>query len=221
MANDPAFLFYPGDYLRDTQCLSETVQVAYDRIICEHMRNICITQAQLNFFTKRFTEEQKSELMMVVKPTKGGFHIPWVSESIVKRREYSESRRKNRKGKEKDMSNISKTYDSHMEIENEIVIEDEIEDKIKSAFDDIYINQEAMKWPHLDFEFECNTFMNKVRGSPGEYKKRDTNSLRLAFQYQLRNSKGKKNGHTKKQSPADLAEALAMRMAKDAGIGQP
>ena len=122
MANDPAFLFYPGDYLRDTQCLSEKAQVAYDRIICEHMRNICISQSQLDFFTKRLNVDEKQELLMVLAPVKGGFHVPWVTESITKRREYSESRRKNREGTPKEKKkNISKSYDSHME--NEIVIE--------------------------------------------------------------------------------------------------
>src|SRR3990172_41614 len=120
MAKDPAFLFYPGDYLRDTQCLSEPAQVAYDRIMCEHMRNICITQAQLDFFTKRLNADQKTEIMMILAPVKGGFQISWVAESIEKRRNYSDSRRKNREGKGK---KISKSYVSHME--NEIVIENE------------------------------------------------------------------------------------------------
>ena len=117
MAKDPAFLFYPGDYLRDTQCLSEQSQVAYDRIMCEHMRNICITQQQLKFFTKRLTEDEREELDMILTKIDGGYQIDWVVDSILKRRAYSESRRKNRKSKAK---KISKTYDSHMENENEI-----------------------------------------------------------------------------------------------------
>ena len=116
MAQDPAFLFYPGDYLRDTQCLSEKSQVAYDRIMCEHMRNICISQQQLIFFTKRLTDDEKSELMFLLTEIDGGFQITWVADSILKRRNYSDSRRKNRISKPK---NISSTYDSHMENENE------------------------------------------------------------------------------------------------------
>lgn len=116
MANDPAFLFYPGDYLRDTQCLSEKVQVAYDRIMCEHMRNICISQDQLNFFTKRLTEDEKQELSMVLTKSEAGYQITWVAESICKRKAYSKSRSENRKGKKE---NTSLSYDSHMENENE------------------------------------------------------------------------------------------------------
>lgn len=124
MAKDPAFLFYPGDYLRDTQCLSEKTQVAYDRIMCEHMRNICISQQQLNFFTKRLTDSEKEELMSVLTQVNGGFQIEWVALSIENRRAYSDSRRKNRAGKSKEhMNNISSIYVKHMENEDEDVNE--------------------------------------------------------------------------------------------------
>jgi uncharacterized phage protein (TIGR02220 family) len=129
MGKDPAFLFYPGDYLRDTQCLSPAAQVAYDRIMCEHMRNICISHAQLKFFTKRLTDDEREEVMAVLKEADGCFQIEWVAESICKRKDYSESRRKNRTSKPKnDVSHISSTYDNHMENENEneIVNEDEV-----------------------------------------------------------------------------------------------
>lgn len=122
MAKDPAFLFYPGDYLRDTQVLSESVQVAYDRIMCEHMRNICISEKQLKFFTKRLTEDEKEELDMVLKKVSGGYEIEWVADSVRKRKAYSESRRNNRTKKDTHKpKNISKTYDNHMENENENV----------------------------------------------------------------------------------------------------
>jgi len=123
MSKDPAFLFYPGDYLRDTQTLSENTQVSYDRIMCEHMRNICISKQQLKFFTKRLTEDEIEELKMVLTEVDGGYCIDWVVESINKRKAYSESRRKNREPKkDKDMKDISKTYVPHMENENENII---------------------------------------------------------------------------------------------------
>ena len=124
MAKDPAFLFYPGDYLRDTQTLSEKAQVAYDRIMCEHMRYICISQAQLKFFTKRLNEDELEELMFVLVEVDGGYQIEWVADSINKRKAYSESRRNNRVGKkQKKRTNTSTSYDKHMENENEDVIE--------------------------------------------------------------------------------------------------
>ncbi len=120
MSKDFAFLFMPGDYLRDTQCLSEKTQVAYDRIMCEHMRNICISKSQLNFFTKRLSPEEKQELLLVLSEDEKGYFIDWVRESISKRIRYSDSRKKNRQGKG---NNICETYVSHMENENEYINE--------------------------------------------------------------------------------------------------
>jgi len=146
MANDPAFLFYPGDYLRDTQCLSEKVQVAYDRIMCEHMRNICISQKQLNFFTKKLTEDEIEELKMVLTVIEGGFQIHWVALSICKRKEYSDSRRKNRSKKGdnisktyvEDMINISNSHDEHMEnaIENVFIYSNGLSKFLKIEFEE-------------------------------------------------------------------------------------
>lgn len=138
MGKDPAFLFYPGDYLRDTQTLSENSQVAYDRIMCEHMRNICISQQQLKFFTKRLNNEELDELMFVLTEIDGGFQITWVADSIVKRREYSESRRKNRQSaKPKKNKKHMLTYDNHME--NEIENVNEVVSKIENPFSDHFL----------------------------------------------------------------------------------
>lgn len=129
MAKDPGFIFYPGDYLRDTQILSEAVQVAYDRIMCEHMRNICVSYEQLKFFTKKLNADEIAELKSVLVEDNGkGYYIEWVRMAIEKRREYSKSRANNRIGKSKPSlkkkKNISKSYVPHMENENEIEIDD-------------------------------------------------------------------------------------------------
>jgi len=60
---------------------------------------------------------------MVLTKVPGGFQIAWVAESIEKRREYSDSRRKNRSSKKESKPKDMKTYVEHMEIENEDVIE--------------------------------------------------------------------------------------------------
>jgi len=146
MSKDPAFLFYPGDYLRDTQVLSEVSQVAYDRIMCEHMRNICISQQRLKFFIKRLDHDQQEEIMSVLVECSEGFQIPWVAESIIKRKAYSESRRKNRASKpDKHMLNISQSYVPHMENENENVNEsinetqnEKVEVEIFPTFEDFW-----------------------------------------------------------------------------------
>lgn len=227
MADDPAFLFYPGDYLRDTQCLSESVQVAYDRIICEHMRNICITQQQLNFFTKRLNPDQKSELMQVLTKVTGGFQIKWVADSIQKRREYSESRRKNREGKQKKQSpkseNISKTYVPHMEnaIENEIVIERNTVKSKSEIFEKLFQDEKFISDLSLThrgkdlkqaFE-ECYTHHSNAPNPPSEvwqWKQKLNTWLTI--------SPNKKNG-TSKDKRSEHLTGLAKDFAERHGTG--
>lgn len=69
-----------------------------------------------------------------------------------------------------------------------------IDDKINSALDEIYIEQQRMNWRDIDFNRELLAFVEKVRGSPGDYINRDTGGIRTAFIYQLKNAKKKHNG---------------------------
>ena len=187
--DDPGFIFYPGDYLRDTQCLSEKSQVAYDRIMCEHMRNICISQHQLNFFTKRLNDDEKTELMFTLSEVDGGYQIKWVADSIVKRRNYSESRRNNRKKSNKEINQNQKTYekhmktyDGHMEIENEIVIED-INNKEKGSTEGKGKSTKNTKPDELSYPFSSNEFLQtwNILISTPKWKKKIIHSLQLAL----------------------------------------
>lgn len=109
---------------------------------------------------------------------------------IIKRKNYSKSRSENRNSTPKEKI-ISLTYDPHMENENR----NEIEIKLKGAFDEIYLDQQKPKWPQKDFDFEYKTFLEKVRGSPDHYREHTSSGIRLAFQSQLRNAKNKINGN--------------------------
>lgn len=60
---------------------------------------------------------------------------------------------------------------------------------LKNAFDSLYIDSQKTKWSHIDFDFEYETFCDKVRGSPDRYQEHNVSGLRLAFQAQLRTAK--------------------------------
>jgi len=94
--------------------------------------------------------------------------------------------------------------------ENEIVIEfdNEIDNILNRALDEIYLDQQKPKWPHIDFDFEVNSFKEKVRGSPEHYRNHDSSGLRLAFQSQLRNAKKKFNGTSKAIDTANEINSL-------------
>lgn len=178
MADDPGFIFYPGDYLRDTQCMSEKTQVSYDRIMCEHMRKICITHQQLNFFTKRLNAEERAELLAILIEVPGGFQIKWVAESIVKRLAYSESRRNNRKKKDETVTELSDTYVPHMDNDNENVVknkdvtvtigaEKKISQPVKKSQLKFNINDFDHHWKDNDQFMEAFTRFNEMRVSTG------------------------------------------------------
>lgn len=79
-------------------------------------------------------------------------------------------------------------------------------DIFSNAFDNLYIDGQRMKWSHIDFDFEYDTFCNKVRGSPDRYKGHDVDGLRLAFQAQLRSAKSKPKPAKIEQNPYEIAE---------------
>jgi uncharacterized protein YdaU (DUF1376 family) len=68
---------------------------------------------------------------------------------------------------------------------------------VDSSLDELYLSNQRMVWRHLNFDFEVNSFREKVRGAPEEYLNRDTAGIRMAFQYQLRKATSNPNGTSK------------------------
>lgn len=133
-------------------------------------------------------------------------------------RQFFEKQRKNgknggrpKKGNPNDNPKGIPDSNPNHNLHNGLELEYELEEELKRAFDEIYLEQQKMKWPHLDFDFQYLTFCEKVRGSPKHYKDHDTGGLRLAFQKQLREAKPKSNG-TRKETTADLAYKFAQRV---------
>jgi hypothetical protein len=116
MAKDPAFLFYSSDFLTGTMFMSNEQVGKYIRLLCaqhqighlseKDMLNICGTY-------------DKDIFCKFKKDADGLFFNERCEQEILKRKAFSESRRKNRLKKSDHMSNISKTYVRHMENENE------------------------------------------------------------------------------------------------------
>lgn len=122
MAKDPAFLFYSSDFMMGTALLSETEVGQYIRIMChmhqsghlslEDMKNIC-PNISSKVVAKFKVDEQ------------GNYYQERLEQEIIKRKNYSESRRNNRK-KVKPASydtthvpDLSAHMSGHMENENE------------------------------------------------------------------------------------------------------
>lgn len=93
---------------------------------------------------------------------------------------------------------------------------DEIIEEKLLELDEIYLNAQATKWPHLDFDYEYRTFCEKVRGSPEFYKDHREGGIRLAFQKQLRDSpRRKQNGNSKTTHTGNKNTDHLRDLAKD------
>ena len=124
MSKDPAFLFYSSDFLTGTFTMSNEQVGKYIRLLCLQHQKIELTEKDMLNICKTYDEDIYSKFEYI----DGLYYNKRLRDESIKRKEYSESRKKNRK--KKDMSNICQTYDSHMENENENVNENINKDKI-------------------------------------------------------------------------------------------
>lgn len=245
---DFCFTYYDGDAARDMTHMNRLERGAYqDLIICQRKFGHLTLEQVKKILGRDFEECWPALELILNRDADGKFFIEWLHNSIETMR--TNSRLQSKRGKEGGRGNKkSRTKAEQKPEETQTKTKKslkgdgngdgdgdgsevetvggegegelkQLEDAINLAFDDIYLEQQRMKWPHLDFDFEFRTFIEKVRGSPGEYANRDSPGLRLAFQYQLRNAKPRKNA-TGKETPTDLAVKFAQRV-QNTPIGPP
>lgn len=201
MAKDPRFNFYTDNWIGGTEGFTLEQEGAYLSLI--------IMQSKIG----RFTKEQAIDKLM--QKTRGNaaasaglwnFLMPkfetdgevfWnvrLEVEIEKSKRHSKLQMERANARwEKDKENPA--MPRHIPVYGSGI---GIEDKIKSAFDEIYLNQQKMHWSYIDFESEFKSFLLKIRGSPEKYISHDTGGLRLALQAQLRNAKQPKKATEQK-----------------------
>jgi hypothetical protein len=125
MSKDPAFLFYTSDFLTGTMTMTHDQVGKYIRLLCMQHQKGDLTEKDMLFICNTYDEDIYSKFDKI----DGKFRNQRLFDEVEKRKNYSDSRRKNRQKKdnqevkeieeEKHMLNTSKTYDEHMENENE------------------------------------------------------------------------------------------------------
>ncbi len=114
MSKDPAFLFYSSDFLTGTMFMSDAQVGKYIRLLCAQHQKGKLSKSDMMKICKRHDEDIFSHFEV----DQHGFYFnSRLSEEMVRRKNYSISRRNNRLKKESDK--ICKTYDGHMETEAE------------------------------------------------------------------------------------------------------
>jgi len=142
MAKDPAFLFYPNDYIGGTMGMTFEEKGAYMELLMMqfnrgHMTTHMIGQTVGQLWDKiqvKFTQDSE-----------GLWYNERLEEEQIKRKKFTESRRKNVYGNNK-YSNKSKKQSGHMtsHMENENINENK----------DISINNVYRKFNHLSLTIE-------------------------------------------------------------------
>ena len=116
-AKDPAFLFYSSDFLTGTMFLSDDQVGKFIRLLCLQHQKGHLRKKDMLKICKTYDEDVFD---MFKIDDQDMYYNERLEAEANKRKAYSESRRKNRKNKDKSsVVNISKTYVEHMENENE------------------------------------------------------------------------------------------------------
>jgi len=211
MAKDPAFLFYPGDWQGGTSTFSRFLKGCYlDVLIAQFNSGHLSLEEIKTVLGSDFGQSWPALQKKFQKDNDGLFFNEKLDTEVFRRKEYSKSRADNRRGKTHvtDMKNISNTHVPHMETETVNEIASEIKKGVqgekfsdewfKSIFDDIHMGNVKTTFPLHNIDNEFRIFQLKVRGSPDEYRNRDTGGIRNAFNYQLQKSTSTNGNGTNK-----------------------
>lgn len=198
MAKDPRFNFYPDNWIGGTEGFTLEQEGAYLALI--------IMQSKVGRFTKEQAIDkllQKTrgnaaasaglwKFLMQKFDTDGEFFWSARLESEMdKSKKHSKNQSERAKTRWNKNSGNAAAYTPEMPDNGSGIGIIGIEEKIKSSFDEIYLDTQRLHWKHIDFQFEYDAFCNKIRGSPGAYSNHTIDGLRLALQSQLRTSKRK------------------------------
>lgn len=115
MAKDPAFLFYSDNFMTGTMFFTDEQTGKYIRLLCAQHQHGRLTEKHMMHICKTYDEDIWAKFQ---KDENGLFYQSRLSDEIEKRKNFTESRRKNRLStkkqtvKPKKPKNTSKTYDS-------------------------------------------------------------------------------------------------------------
>ncbi len=120
MSKNPAFLFYPGDWLTGTMFMSMEEKGAYITLLCVQFEHGELEEEKI---LQIIGPELWEKIRIKFKKNSRGFFNKRLAFEQEKREKYSKSRANNRRKTsithEKDMNNISDSHESDMENENE------------------------------------------------------------------------------------------------------
>jgi uncharacterized protein YdaU (DUF1376 family) len=119
MAKDPAFLFYPGDYLSGTMHLNFECKGAYIDLLMLQFQKDHLTLHMIQHVLGHKFVDVWPHIKDKFKEKNGFLWNERLRQEKTKRVKFCESRQKNKKGKKNKKEDMFNHMSSHMENENE------------------------------------------------------------------------------------------------------
>jgi uncharacterized protein YdaU (DUF1376 family) len=162
---DPAVLWYTGDFLIGTSFMTNEQVGMYARLLAHQHQNGHLSEEQMMQICKTYVKEV---FLKFVQDDNGLYYNERMDKEVNKRRNYSESRSKNRLSKkdEKDMSNICESHEEHMENGNENINKD-ISIKVSKKDIDIFFESIWRLYPKKEGKGQISDAQKKKLYSIG------------------------------------------------------
>jgi uncharacterized protein YdaU (DUF1376 family) len=158
MAKDPAFLFYTNDFISGTQFFTDEEVGVYIRLLCAQHQHGRLSEKQVLFICKSLEHEA---IKKFTKDEDNLYYNERLEIEIDRRKAFSDSRSNNRKGKGNKVvktknkpNNTRKTYDNHMETENETKTKDINKSELEKTFDSFLEMRKEKKKPATEKAIE-------------------------------------------------------------------
>lgn len=211
MAKDPAFLFYPGDWLGGTMGFTHEQKGCYiDLLILQFNNENGFTEAQAKQVLSISFASAWNSIKHKFVLTGNLYENTRLKSEILKRKAFSESRRSNALHSKKSIKGKKKAYAEHMEDENENKVIIDIEERKAKFINNVSIFRnnypDEMLREFCEYWMEHNEGGKKMRFEMQEV----FNIGRRLSTWKNNQNKFKKNG---KQTITD--ESLAAAWADD------
>jgi len=201
MAKDPAFLFYPGDYVSGTMGMTFEEKGAYMDLLMLQFNRGHMNTHMIQHTIGHLWEQVKSKF---IQDEEGLWYNVRLDFEKEKRKTFTESRRNNIKPKEKPKNepsyetHMDSHMDSHMENENENINKDINTNKSKCSFEEAY-EYMANKISLELAKIEAEKFVNYYESNGWKVGKNPMKSWTHAANTWLINSKQYAKGTTNNQ----------------------
>lgn len=218
MAKDPAFLFYPGDWLQGTMGMTFEEQGAYLQLLIYQFNKGKFTQAQAKQVLSICSASVFQNVLQKFATDGTFFWKQRLNDEMERRQKFTESRRNNAKSK-KTIPKTGKAYAQHMETEtineteNEILIEyenwtNEIIEGKDQFFEQMFMKESIPSGPHIqhwimDHRDLLNRYPKMRPPNINAFRKSCIKHIRENYKKQPHGSP-----NTKQQQTANTAEYL-------------